>query len=219
MRHEDRRHITAALLERHGITYADELDIDIAQNSPAPLFQLLCAALLYSARISTANATRAIRALFDAGLTTPSKMAKASWQDRVDVLTTHGYKRYDESSASMLGEAAERVLTRYDGDLRKLRHAALHDVGRERELLMEFKGIGPVGADIFLREVQGVWDEVYPYADDRVLSAAHRLDLGRHARDLAALTSRARFPALVAALVRVDLADAFDEVRVRRRAS
>lgn len=210
------RQVVAALLERHGTTYAEELGIDIAQNTPAPLFQLLCAALLYSARISTANATRALHALFDAGLTTPEKMAKASWQARVDVLTAHGYKRYDESTSTMLGQAAERVLVSYDGDLRKLRRAALFDAGTERELLMEFKGIGPVGADIFLREVQGVWEEVYPYADDRVLAAAGRLGLGRHVRDLAAWTTRARFPALVAALVRVDLADAYDDLRERR---
>src|SRR4051794_28472953 len=42
-----------ALLDRHGRTFADELGIDVAKNTPAALFRLLCAATLMSARISS----------------------------------------------------------------------------------------------------------------------------------------------------------------------
>jgi len=58
--------------------------------------------------------------------------------------------------------------------LRKLREAADYRVEEEKRLLMEFKGSGPMSADIFLREVQLAWDEVYSYADQRVLHAAER---------------------------------------------
>lgn len=170
--------IVRVLLREHGRTYAEEAGIRIERNTPAVLFQLLDLALLLSAPIHAADATRAAKALIEAGLTTPKKMAEATWQARVDVLTTHGYKRYDERTSTMLGHTAELVLDRYGGDLRKLRAAANHDPAREHALLQEFSGIGPIGADIFLREVQLVWDEVYPFADVRVLAAARELGLG-----------------------------------------
>ena len=213
----DRAPLIRALLDGYGRTYAEDVGIDTAKDTPAPLFQLLCMSLLLSARIRSDNAVQAARALLRAGLSTPRKMADATWQDRVDVLTANGYKRYDESTASMLGETAEYVLNTYGGDLRRLRAAAGRDVGRERKLLQEHKGIGPVGADIFLREVQCVWDEAYPHADSRVLGAARRLGLPADARALAALVSRQEFPHLVSALIRVDLAGAYDDLRAAAR--
>lgn len=140
-------------------------------------------------------------------------MAAATWQERVDVITWHGYKRYDERTSTMLGKTAELVLDKYQGDLRKLREAADYQVESEKQLLMEFKGIGPVGADIFLREVQLAWDEVYPYADKRVVQAAEKLSLAGSAKELAELVSKADFPRLAAALVRADLNKDLDKLR------
>jgi hypothetical protein len=40
---------------------------------------------------------------------------------------------------------------------------------RECKLLKEFKGIGDVGANIFCREAQIAWDELYPFADRKAL--------------------------------------------------
>lgn len=197
--------LVSAVLERYGRTYAEEAGVRL-KDTPAPLYQLLNAALLLSARIPAGNAVQAARALIDAGLTTPAKMAEASWQDRVDVITWHGYKRYDERTSTMLGQTAELLLERYDGDLRKLRKEAGGDVASLHRLLQQFKGIGKVGADIFLREVQGVWDEVYPYVDARVGKAASSLDLPGDAGTLAKLVAREDFPRFVAGLVRVDLA-------------
>jgi endonuclease III len=202
-----------ALLEQYGTTFAEALRIPVEKNTPAPLFQLLYASLLFSARIAAENAAEASKALIEAGLTTPRKMAEATWQERVDVITWHGYKRYDERTSTMLGQTAQLVLDKYGGDLRKLRDEAGRDVDQEKKLLMQFKGIGNVGADIFLREVQGAWDEVYPYADQRVLKAAKQLDLGSSASELAELVPRHDFPKLVAALVRVDLAKSYDKAR------
>lgn len=206
------RELAERILAREGRTYAEELGIRVEGNTPAALFQLLVAALLFSAPIHAKNAARATRALIDAGLGTPKKMASASWQDRVDVITWHGYKRYDESAARELGDTAVLVLTKYGGDLRRLREAAGHDVAKERELLQEFKGIGEVGADIFLREVQVAWDEVYPYADARVLRAAGRLGLPSGVSGLASLVARRDFGRLAAALVRIDLKRSWDEL-------
>lgn len=200
------------VLTRYGQTYADELGIRVERNTQAPLFQLLVAALLFSARINAKNAAQATHALIEAGLGTPKKMAAASWQERVDVITWHGYKRYDESASRELGQTAELVLSRYHGDLRQLREAARRNVTKERELLQEFKGIGEVGADIFLREVQVAWDEVYPYADARVLHAAMKMGLPGSPKELASLVDRRDFARFAAGLVRIDLKKAWERL-------
>jgi endonuclease III len=201
------------LLRRHGQTYAEQAGVKIEGNTPSPLFELLNLAMLLSARIAADKAVEAARALVQAKLTTPKKMAATSWQDRVDVITWHGYKRYDESTSRMLGDTAQKVLDHYGGDLRRLRDEADQDVEKEHRLLQEFKGIGEVGADIFLREVQAVWPEAYPYADGKVLEAAGRLGLPKSPKRLAALVPKKQFPRLCAALIRTSLRHDYDEVK------
>ena len=71
--------VVAALLDRHGRTYCEELGIRIETNTPSALFCWLCAALLFSARISAELALRAAKALIEEGWTTPRRMAEASW--------------------------------------------------------------------------------------------------------------------------------------------
>ena len=134
----DQKRVVTTLLDRYGTTYAQEIGIRL-QDKPAPLFQLLYSALMMSARIPVANAVQAAKALGEARLTTPKRMAEASWQDRVDVITWHGYKRYDERTSTMLGNTSELLIGKYNGDLRKLRDEAKHDVKREQQLLQQFR--------------------------------------------------------------------------------
>ena len=212
-----KRRIAEALLERHGRTFADELGIDVAAGTPSPLFRLLVASILFSARIGHRIAAAAARALADQGWTTPRKLAEATWRQRVRVLNGAGYARYDESTSRMLGDTCALLLERYRGDLRRLREQAERDPRRERALLKEFKGIGDVGVDIFFREAQVVWEELYPFADRRALRAAERLGLGGEVRSLARLVDgdAGEFATLTAALIRVGLERDYDGVRER----
>ena len=93
-------------------------------------------------------------------------------------------------------------MVRWRGDLRRLHERGGSDTGKLRGLLTEFPGIGPTGADIFLREVQGVWPDIAPYVDRKVLDGAKRLHLPSAADDLAALVPAGDIPALMSALVR-----------------
>ncbi|MXP20809.1 endonuclease [Gordonia sp. HNM0687] len=197
--------IASALLERAGRTYADEAGITL-KNTPAPLFQLLVLSLLLSARISAGIAVAAARELFAAGYRTPAKMADADWQDLVDALGRGHYVRYDESTATRLGEAGRRVVDDYQGDLRRLADRADGDVDHAARLLQEFTGIGPTGASVFLREVQDVWEWVAPYFDKRALSAATDVGLTDDPAGLDALADGRR-AVLAAALVRASLDD------------
>jgi endonuclease III len=202
-----------ALLDAYGRTYAQEAGIKLA-DKPGPLYQLLVLATLLSARISAEIAVAAGRELNRAGYTSPRRMLDASWQDRVDALGRGHYRRYDERTATMLGNAAQLCLDRWRGDLRRLHAESGDDPAALRKLLAEFPGIGPTGADIFLREVQGVWPGIAPYADRKVLDGARRLDLPTDAAGLAKAAPAGRLPELMAALVRVGLDDkAADEIR------
>ncbi|AFR48452.1 endonuclease [Gordonia sp. KTR9] len=192
-----------ALLDRAGHTYAEDAGITL-KNTPSPLFELLVLALLLSTRISADIAVAAARELFAAGYRTPEKMARADWQSLVDALGRGHYVRYDESTATRLGEAARKVLDDYHGDLRRLADEAGSEPARAAQLLQGFTGIGPVGADIFLREVQSVWDWATPYFDKRALAAARDLGLPDDPARLADLAD-GRPEALAAALVRVSL--------------
>jgi endonuclease III len=201
--YEDR--VVAELLARHGRTYASEAGIRL-QNTPSPLFRLLCLSLLSSARIRATTAVAASRSLAAEGWRTPERMVAASWTERVQALNRAGYARYDEKTSRMLGDTAALLIDRYRGDLRRLRDEAGREPVAERRLLQEFPGIGEVGAAIFSREVQTMWLEVFPFADRRALTVAGRLGLG----DAAALARRVdgppQFTVLVAALVRCGLA-------------
>jgi hypothetical protein len=115
----------------------------------------------------------------------------------------------------MLGQTAELLLRDYGGDLRRLRERAGRNPAEERKLLKQFKGIGDVGADIFCREVQAVWDELFPFADKKALAAAQRLNLGDDADALAKLVSRRDFPRLLAALIRTGLSKNYESVLAR----
>jgi endonuclease III len=209
--------IVTALLQRHGRTFADELGIDLQPNTPAPLFRLLCAALLFSARIRASTAAAAAKALAEHGWTTPHKLVESTWEQRARVLNRAGYARYDERTATMLGDTAQQLIDRYASDLRNLREEAQRRPEQERALLKQFKGIGDVGADIFLREVQAVWDEVRPFVDRRARAGAKLLGLPDDPQALARLVGDRDFARLVAALVRVKLADDADAVLAHAR--
>lgn len=185
----------------HGITYAAEARISL-RDKPAPLYQLLVLATLLSARISAGIALAAARELYAAGYRTPRRMADATWQQRVDALGRGGYRRYDERTATMLGDGAEQLLSEHRGDLRRLRS---EDVGQLRTGLQSFPGIGPAGADIFCREVQAVWPELVPYLDRKALQGAARAGLPEDTSKLAALVPEADVVHLAAACVRAAL--------------
>ncbi|UNO43200.1 endonuclease [Streptomyces sp. MST-110588] len=206
-----------ALLEGHGQTYAAEAGIRL-KDTPQPLYRLLVLAVLLSARIRATTAVAAARALADAGLRDARRMADATWQARVDALGEGGYRRYDERTATQLGDGARLVLEKYGGDLRKLRDAAGGSTGRLRTLLREVPGLGPTGIDIFLREVQAVWTALAPYLDAKALDGARRVGLPGDPDALwkaVRTADRTAEPAaLAAALVRVALdAQAARDVR------
>ncbi|MEJ1199658.1 MULTISPECIES: endonuclease [unclassified Streptomyces] len=200
----DQRRVVRELVDAHGQTYAEEAGIRL-KDTPQPLYRLLVLAHLLSARISGSIAVATARALHEAGLRDPRRMAAADWQERVDALGRGGYRRYDERTATQLGDAADLLTERWGGDLRRLRKEADGEVPEERRLLQEFPGVGPTGADIFLREAQRVWPEAAPYLDRKALQGAERLGLPGDPDRLLGLAGTTEPAVLAAALVRASL--------------
>ncbi|MGA5200929.1 endonuclease [Streptomyces variegatus] len=193
--------VVRELVGAHGRTYAEEAGIAL-KDTPQPLYRLLVLSHLLSARIRGSIALATARALHEAGLRDPRRMAEAAWRERVDALGRGGYRRYDERTATQLGDAAELLNERWGGDLRRLRREADGKVSELRSLLQEFPGMGPAGAGIFLREAQGVWPEAAPFLDAKALQGAERLHLPRDPERLTALAGNTDPAVLAAALVR-----------------
>ncbi|MFC8195112.1 endonuclease [Streptomyces sp. NPDC057298] len=196
--------VLEALVAEHGRTFAEEAGIRL-RNTPQPLYRTLVMACLLSARIRGSVALATSRALHKAGLRDPRRMAEAGWQERVDALGRGGYRRYDERTATQLGDGAELLLTRWGGDLRRMREAAGGGPDELRSLLREMPGLGPAGVDIFLREVQRVWPEVSPHLDAKALQGAARLGLPERPDRLVELAGDTEPAVLAAALVRAAL--------------
>lgn len=202
-----------AVLARHGTSFAEEVGVDLRDPRPADLWSWYLACLLMSARISTDLAVRATRAYLDQIGRSVRATAEATWKQRVDVLNANGYARYDERTSAMLGDTADAIEERYGGDLRRLREEADGDPDRVHRLLQQFKGVGRVGADIYCREVQVAWDELYPFVDPVAADVAASLGLGRTPKAVAGLVARTDLPRLLAALVRAKRAKDLDAVR------
>ncbi|MGV0045941.1 endonuclease [Mycobacterium colombiense] len=193
------------LLDVAGTTYAAQARITMS-DKPMPLFELLVLCMLASKPIDAGIATAAARELFKAGLRTPKAVLQANRQTMIDAFGRAHYVRYDESSATRLADMAERVRDEYSGDLRLLAERSRHDPAAAKRMLKQFKGIGDIGADIYLREVQDVWTWVRPYFDDRTTGTAKRLGLPADPKKLGSLAPQDN-ARLAAALVRVSLDD------------
>lgn len=208
-----RKEIVRALVEDQGRLWSEEIGARIDADTPDEWFHWLLGALLMSARISATQATQAAGALKVEELNTVQGLLESDRDQRIRVLNENGYARFDNRGADQIMAAAERVRDAYDGDLRRLR-AEGGDAAGIRARLKAFDGIGEVGAEIFAREAQLVWDEVFPTADDHALEEARALGLPDRPEDLAQIAGgRERYVRLIAGLTRAWLDGPTDRVK------
>lgn len=195
----------ADLLDTAGETFAAEADITL-EDKPAPLYRLLVLAVLLSRRVQAKLGTRACRELVDSGFGSPEKMRDADRQEVFDALSRAKFLS-KEQTTDALQEGAGLLADRWKGDLRRMRAEADGSVERLTELLTEVPRLGPVGASIFLREVQQVWPELRPYLDAKATDGARAVGLPTDPAELAELVADDDLARFSAALVRVNLDD------------
>lgn len=153
--------------------YAEEFGLDLSR--PEDRFKWFLASMLFAKRISAEIAGRTYRRFEEEGLTTPEAIMEAGWDRLVEVLDSGGYVRYDFSTASNLLEAMSKLVNEH-GDLERLHEASADPKDLERRL-MEFKGMGPTGVNIFLRELRGIWRKANPEPSRIALEVALRLGI------------------------------------------
>jgi endonuclease III len=217
---EEQKATARAVLEREGRGFAEEIGLG-RTNNPASLFGLLVAAVLVAPRGEAVGPARAAREVTNRWHTA-SDLAAASEQDVAKELgaAVEGFDRDDDRDDSASGDAgtlialAAAVSDAWGGDLRRLRDEAGQDPERERRLLTDLPGVDDAVADVFLREVQVLWDEVSPFADARALRAASALGLGETAEDLGRYGGGPeKIGRLAGALARIEVEGSHDEVR------
>ncbi|PYH91760.1 hypothetical protein BO71DRAFT_421302 [Aspergillus ellipticus CBS 707.79] len=135
-------------------------------------------ALLKSRPISHDLSERAVNKVIQVGYHDIQKLGGSSWEERTAVLRDGGYNRYREQGATSLGDLADLVNDKYDGDLNNLLKKAHNDRDETRQLIKEIKGLGDLGADLFFNNVQSVWPAMAPFIDRRSLQTADSIGIG-----------------------------------------
>lgn len=172
---------TLAELEKSPL-YSETLGIDLSAGTEAEIFRWFLASRLFGGRISETIATHTYQSFIRHGLTTPDKILAAGWDFLVNpVMREGGYVRYDESRSSQLLRNCERLLKEYDGKLSELHEQAADNADLEKRL-EAFSGVGPVTANIFLRELRPWWKKADPEPLPAVYRTAEKLgiDLARY---------------------------------------
>jgi endonuclease III len=144
-----------------GKPYSEELGINLDSGRDGEVFRWFLASILFGKRISEGIAANTYLEFKKADLLAPQKILNAGWDRLVELLDAGGYVRYDFSTASKLLEIMKGLIGKYNGSLIRLYRESKDDKDLERRLL-EFKGVGPVTVNIFLRELRHVWKRAEP---------------------------------------------------------
>lgn len=167
-------------------TYSQELGLDL--RNPEDRFKWFLASILFSKRISSEIAKRTYREFERERIVTPEAVIEAGWDRLVQILDNGGYVRYDFSTASNLVEMANELKKRYVS-LENLYREAQNSKELEKRL-MEFKGVGPITVNIFLRELKPIWKKANPLISPLAKEVMDRLSLGEELIDDPLLESR-----------------------------
>jgi hypothetical protein len=165
--------------------YAEELGIDLAAGRDDQYFRWFLASLLFGGRISETIARRTYEAFCRHGLTTPRRIVAAGWDFLVNpIMREGGYVRYDGRKSEQVLRDCQMLLDRYGGSLSRL-HEAARDARELEDRLVAFHGVGPVTANIFLRELRPFWPKADPAPLPLVVSLAKRvgIDLAQRRRN------------------------------------
>ena len=141
--------------------FAAELGLAVAAGA-AERQKWFLAAILYGARISGKLAARTYQVFADRGIYTPEAVLAQGWDNLVVLLDQGGYARYDFKTATKLLKVMESLKKEYQGSLERLHDLAADGADLEERLQALAPGLGSTTANIFLRELRGVWPKADP---------------------------------------------------------
>lgn len=164
--------------------YSEELGIDLARDGDDGCFRWFLAAILFGGRISETIARHTFHAFERHELTDPHNILDAGWDFLVNtVMREGGYVRYDGRKSTQILRDCRKLVDDYGGRLSNL-GAGSRSNGELEDRLCAFHGIGPVTANIFLRELRPYWPAADPEPLAIVQAEAARagIDLSRYDR-------------------------------------
>ena len=157
--------------------YSEELGIDLGRQRDSDYFRWFLASILFGGRISETIAKHTYRSFVRHGLATPRKILAAGWDFLVNpVMREGGYVRYDGRKSDQILRDCRTLLDDYDGKLSRL-EAISHTNSDLEARLCAFYGVGPVTANIFLRELRPHWAAADPEPLPTVAEVACRLGI------------------------------------------
>jgi endonuclease III len=155
--------------------YSEELGINVFSRQEKEIFKWFLASLLFGKPIQESVTKKTYLEFKKAEILTADAILKAGWDRLVKILDKGGYVRYDFSTATKLLEICKELKQKY-GILTNLHKQAKDNQDLEKRL-MEFKGIGPITTNIFLRELRTVWKKADPEPLPIVYKMAKKLKI------------------------------------------
>ncbi len=142
--------------------YSEELGIALDKKTDRQYFRWFLASVLFGGRITETIARNTYRVFARHGLLTPKRIIAAGWDYLVfPIMREGGYVRYDGRKSDQILRNCQTLVSEYQGSLIKLHEAAKDRQDLESRLLA-FYGVGPVTANIFLRELRPYWRKANP---------------------------------------------------------
>jgi hypothetical protein len=132
------------------------------KSGPEERQKWFLAAILYGARISGQLAARTYGVFAGRGIYQPEDLLAQGWNRLVALLDEGGYARYDFKTATKLLKVMASLKENYQGSLERLHEVAGDVADLDLRLQALAPGIGPGTANIFLRELRGVWVKATP---------------------------------------------------------
>lgn len=164
-----------SLVKEFGRPFSSSLGIDLRKGTEVQIFKWFLASVLFGKRISFQIAAKTYKQFEVCKVLTPKAITDTGWDGLVKILDDGGYVRYDFSTATKLLDLMAQLRQKY-GSLNEL-HRQAKDARDLENRLMEFKGIGPVTTNIFLRELRTMWKKADPEPLDFIKNQAVKLGI------------------------------------------
>jgi hypothetical protein len=159
--------------------FSEELGIDLRCSSDEELFKWLLATVLFGGPVSHDVARKTYRTFEKYQLLDPESITQAGWSHLVHpVMQEGGYIRQDGVAAGNVLEICQTLQEYYQGSLNQLHASA--DSAEDLEChLNSLRGMDPVAANMFLRELRPIWAKADPDPLPVVVEMAkkYKLDL------------------------------------------
>ena len=163
------------LIKKYGKPYSKLLGINLDTKKESEIFKWFLASILFGKRISETIAIKTYNEFQKNKILSPQKIIQKKWKGIVKILDDGGYVRYDFSTASKILDISKTLLKKYK-TLNNL-YKQSKDAKEVEEKLQEFKGIGPVTTNIFLREMRAIWPKTDVNVEPIILQTAKELNI------------------------------------------